>query len=93
MNRIISKIGNVLQLVLAAPIKLPGKTLNIVKYVALGLGIIESVLKEEDQKLSATEEDRVNNMDNISQAAAEAPPHNKEKNIVIHKEGGVDENQ
>lgn len=31
-------------MVLLAPIKLPGKALNILKYVAVGLGVIESVL-------------------------------------------------
>lgn len=36
-----------LQVVLAAPLKLPGKAGNILKYIALGLGILETVIEEE----------------------------------------------
>lgn len=46
MKKIFNKIGQVLQMVLAAPVKLPGKALNILKYVALGLGVLEKVLEE-----------------------------------------------
>lgn len=48
MNKIIQKISAAVQIVLMAPIKLPGKAMNIIKYVALGLGIIESVLGDDD---------------------------------------------
>jgi hypothetical protein len=44
MRSIINKISKAVQVVLLAPIKLPGKALHILKYVAVGLGIIESVL-------------------------------------------------
>ncbi|MEI2275593.1 hypothetical protein OHD16_25955 [Sphingobacterium sp. ML3W] len=57
MKKIINKIGKVLGLVLAAPIKLSGKALNIVRYLALGLGIIESVINEDDQRISEGEKD------------------------------------
>lgn len=50
MKTIIKKVSRVVQAVLLAPIKLPGKVLNIVKYVALGLGIIESVIEEEEKE-------------------------------------------
>ena len=43
MKKIFNKIGQVLQLVLAAPVKLPGKVGNVLKYIALGLGIMETV--------------------------------------------------
>ncbi len=46
MKKIFNKIGQVLQLVLAAPVKLPGKVGNVLKYLALGMGIIETVLDE-----------------------------------------------
>lgn len=36
-----------MQVVLAAPLKLPGKASNILKYIALGLGILETVLEED----------------------------------------------
>ncbi|MCY4779063.1 hypothetical protein ORI89_05340 [Sphingobacterium sp. UT-1RO-CII-1] len=32
-----------MQLVLLAPVKLPGKALNVIKYIALGLGILEKM--------------------------------------------------
>lgn len=46
MKKIFNKIGQVLQLLLAAPVKLPGKVGNVIKYLALGLGIVETVLDE-----------------------------------------------
>jgi hypothetical protein len=54
MKNIINKISKAVQVVLLAPIKLPGKALNILKYIALGLGIIDSVLPE-DGKNNNTE--------------------------------------
>lgn len=50
MKKIFNKIGQVLQLVLAAPVKLPGKVGNVLKYLALGLGIVETVLEEEQEE-------------------------------------------
>lgn len=50
MKKIITKISRVLQVVLMAPVKLPGKALNIIKYIALGLGVVETVLDDKDKK-------------------------------------------
>ena len=50
MKNIIQKISRALQVVLMAPIKLPGKALNIIKYIALGLGVVETVLDDKDKK-------------------------------------------
>ncbi|WP_336828385.1 hypothetical protein [Sphingobacterium multivorum] len=47
MKKILKKIGQVLQVVLAAPVKWPGKAGNILKYIAVGLGILETVMEEE----------------------------------------------
>lgn len=47
MKKIFNKIGQVLQLVLAAPVKLPGKVGNVLRYVAVALGVLETVLEEE----------------------------------------------
>ncbi len=92
MNRIISKIGNVLQLILAAPIKLPGKTLNIVRYIALGLGIIESVINEKDDETTASEKIKhQSQLDNTNRSAAMT--NNKVKMDLPREEGGADENQ
>lgn len=46
MKKIFNKIGQVLQLLLAAPVKLPAKVGNVLKYLALGLGIVETILDE-----------------------------------------------
>ena len=35
-------------MILMAPVKLPGKVLAVVRYVALGLGIIETVLEKDN---------------------------------------------
>lgn len=50
MKKIIKKIGQALQVVLMAPIKLPGKVLNIIKYITLGLGVVETVLEDKEKK-------------------------------------------
>ncbi|MEN5088012.1 hypothetical protein ABE426_16215 [Sphingobacterium faecium] len=50
MKKIINKIGQVLQVILLAPGKLPDKALHIIKYIALGLGIVETVLDDPDKK-------------------------------------------
>lgn len=51
MKKIIQKIGRALQVVLLAPIKLPGKALNIIKYIALGIGVVETVLDDKEGKI------------------------------------------
>ncbi|WP_312398423.1 hypothetical protein [Sphingobacterium sp.] len=47
MKKILNKIGQVLQVVLAAPVKLPAKAGNILRYIALGLGIVETVIEDD----------------------------------------------
>ena len=47
MKKILNKIGQVLQVVLKAPVKLPAKALSILTYVAVGLGILEKVLDDD----------------------------------------------
>lgn len=92
MNRIISKIGNVLQLVLSAPIKLPTKALNMVRYVALGLGIIESVLNDKDDGRTAGKKaDHENQLDETSQSTAEAIRRKSEKEDRLQQKGAGDE--
>lgn len=49
MKKIIKKISRAVQVVLLAPIKLPVKALEVLKYVAVGLGIIETVLDKEER--------------------------------------------
>lgn len=49
MNKIIKKISQAVQVLLLAPIKLPGKAMNIIKYVAVGLGILEAVTRREEE--------------------------------------------
>jgi hypothetical protein len=58
MRSIINKISQAVQVVLLAPIKLPGKALNILKYVAVGLGVIESVLDSEKPEAETNNRER-----------------------------------
>lgn len=60
MKKIIKKVSRTIQIVLVAPIKLPAKAMQVLKYIAVGLGIIETVLeKEEDKPVeTAGKEDR-----------------------------------
>lgn len=39
-------MSNALQLVLAAPVKLPAKVTQVVKYVAVALGILDAVIDD-----------------------------------------------
>jgi len=50
MRQLINKISRAVQVVLLAPIKLPAKALNVLKYIAVGLGIIEQVIQEDTDK-------------------------------------------
>lgn len=50
MRKIIKKISQAVQVVLLAPIKLPAKALNVLKYIAVGLGIIEQVIQDDSDK-------------------------------------------
>ena len=69
MKSIINKISQALQVVLLAPIKLPSKALNILKYVAVGLGIIESVL--DDGKQGSEPRDRESDIRDQEKDAAD----------------------
>lgn len=53
MKKIIKKISQAVQMVLMAPIKLPGKALNVLKYIAVGLGIIETVIDKDKEEEGA----------------------------------------
>ncbi|VTR34687.1 hypothetical protein [Sphingobacterium thalpophilum] len=54
MKKVIHKIGRALQVVLSAPVKLPGKVPAFLKYLAIGLGIMETVI-DEDPPISGSE--------------------------------------
>jgi len=49
MKKIIKKISGAIQIILLAPVKLPAKVLNVLKYIGLGMGIIESVIVEDEE--------------------------------------------
>ncbi|PRD47648.1 hypothetical protein [Sphingobacterium haloxyli] len=53
MKKVIRKISQAVQVVLLAPIKLPAKAMSVLKYIAVGLGIIEQVMQEEDTEPKA----------------------------------------
>lgn len=50
MKKTIKRISQAIQVVLLAPIKLPGKALNILKYVAVSLGVLEAVLSDKEKE-------------------------------------------
>ncbi|MBD1422786.1 hypothetical protein [Sphingobacterium chuzhouense] len=64
MKTIIKKISQAVQVVLLAPIKLPEKALSLLKYIAVGLGIMEKVLDGEEDDLTKTERKEGSDADN-----------------------------
>lgn len=50
MKKLINKISGVVQVILMAPVKLPAKVLGILKYIGLGLGVIEMVLEQTEDE-------------------------------------------
>lgn len=86
MKKILKKIGQVLQVVLAAPVKWPGKAGNILKYIALGLGIVKTVMEEDKDA-----DDGRNNSSGTFQGAT-GPPADESKQAILPKErSGADE--
>ncbi|TJZ61770.1 hypothetical protein FAZ15_04435 [Sphingobacterium olei] len=81
MKNIINKISQALQVILLAPIKLPGKALNIIKYVAVGLGILESVLDNGKPESESQKDKESGNADiDVSEETEERPePDRKEE--------------
>jgi len=69
MKKIFNKIGQVLQLVLAAPVKLPGKVGSVLKYVAIGLGILETVLDEDEPPPEVSDSSK--NMDTVERSGTD----------------------
>jgi len=57
MKKILKIASKAVQVVLAAPVKLPAKIVQVVKYVAIALGILEAVIHEEESPQTAGEED------------------------------------
>lgn len=53
MKKVLNKIGQALQMVLLAPVKLPAKLGNGLRYLALVLGLLETLLEEEQQQPDA----------------------------------------
>lgn len=68
MKKIFNKIGQVLQLVLAAPVKLPGKVGNVLHYVAIALGVLETVLEEEQTEPPPKTEENADGPQEMSEA-------------------------
>lgn len=58
MKNIIRKISQAVQVLLLAPVKLPGKALHVIKYVALGIGLLESLLHDSKAEQAAEDEGR-----------------------------------
>lgn len=54
MKKIIKKIGQAIQVVLLAPIKLPKKAMVVLKYLSVGLGVIETVFRKDEENTLET---------------------------------------
>ena len=86
MKKILNKIGQVLQVVLAAPVKWPGKAGNILKYIALGLGIVKTVM-EEDKDADDGRNKSIGTFQDVLR-----PPADESKQAMLPKErSGADE--
>lgn len=96
MKSIVKKISSALQVILMAPVKLPAKIAGIVKYLALGLGIVESVLDGDEKPDSEVTkespklvEDRTDKDQQPDQAALEEestmPENNTDRDPQIKK--------
>ena len=57
MKKILKTVGRAVQIVLAAPIKLPAKVVQVTKYIALVLGILEATIPDDDKKKQEEESD------------------------------------
>ncbi|HMR19783.1 MAG TPA: hypothetical protein PKA53_10835 [Sphingobacterium sp.] len=55
MKKIIHTLSKAVQVVLAAPVKLPAKVVQVAKYVAIALGILEAVIEEKDKPQTGEE--------------------------------------
>ena len=89
MKKIVNKIAKVLQVILLAPVKLPNKALNVAKYIALGLGIVESVL-EKDTDRPANEKTAASA--DLLDGSRQDDDTDKDKKAVkrIRRKGGAD---
>lgn len=89
MKKIVNKIAKVLQVILLAPVKLPNKALNVVKYIALGLGIVESVL-EKDTDRPANEKTAASA--DLPDGTRQGDDLDKDKKAIkrIRRKGGAD---
>lgn len=88
MKKIINKIGTVLGLVLSAPIKLPEKALNIIRYLALGLGIIESVIDEQEEGIGDGEKNPTGPEGEVGQLGEQAQDMQR---VDAAEKGAIDE--
>ena len=61
MYSILKKMSKAVQVVLAAPVKLPPKVVTVAKYVAIALGILEAIVPDR-----ATGSQEENSKDEIS---------------------------
>ncbi|UQA77600.1 hypothetical protein K2F45_11695 [Sphingobacterium siyangense] len=94
MKKILNKIGKVLQVVLAAPVKWPGKAGNILKYIAVGLGILETVMEEEKPPPESSTDDAIGQKSSDeSSAFSDSPIENSKVQKLPKERSAPHENQ
>lgn len=94
MKKILNKIAQVLQVVLSAPVKWPGKAGNILKYIAVGLGILETVMVEDKPPSEKPAADGAGHkLSDETPGATEPHVDNSELPTLSKERSEVDENQ
>ncbi|MGJ1404452.1 hypothetical protein [Sphingobacterium siyangense] len=94
MKKILKKIGQVLQVVLTAPVKWPGKAGNILKYIAVGLGILETVMEEEKPPPEkSTDGGAGRKLSDEAPPATQPAVNNSELPMLPKERSDADENQ
>jgi len=86
MKKIVNKIGQVLQVVLAAPVKWPGKAGNILKYIAMGLGILETVMEEEKPPPEKSSDDGIDRISSDESPGSTRSPVDNSELPMLPKE-------
>ncbi|MDF2514882.1 MAG: hypothetical protein K0R59_178 [Sphingobacterium sp.] len=77
MKKIIDKVSAMLQVLLLAPVKLPGKVVNALKYVAVGVGLLQRVLDEDKPDAPPSAAKVPENPDDLVEGADERRPGNE----------------
>ena len=77
MKKTINKVSAMLQVLLLAPIKLPGKVVNVLKYIAVGVGLLQRVLDEDKSDAPPPAPNVPKNSADLTDGVGERKPSNE----------------